>query len=156
MQEAIKNHKILVGMDREMVIYAMGRPPKKIRDKDDTGADYEEWIYGDPPQEVQFVRFQGNFVARLEIMTVDGEKVVRTQNEVDLPLGGDSGRRQATGSLSRPTLLRCDGRASQSKTGRRSRRRYRIHLREGTAEPSAGRRSGLAATLASAELAQAH
>ena len=83
-QEAIKDHKILVGMDREMVIYAVGRPPKKIRDKDDSGADYEEWIYGEPPQEVQFVRFQGNFVARLEIMTVDGEKVVRTQKEVDL------------------------------------------------------------------------
>lgn len=84
-QDAIKNHKVLVGMDREMVIYAKGRPPKKIRDKDDTGADYEEWIYGDPPQEVEFVRFQGNFVARLEIMTVDGGKEVRTQREVELP-----------------------------------------------------------------------
>ncbi len=58
-QEAIKNHQVLVGMDRDMVIYAKGRPPKKIRDKDDSGADYEEWIYGDPPQEVDFVRFQG-------------------------------------------------------------------------------------------------
>ena len=68
-QEAIKNHKVLVGMDRDMVIYAKGRPPKKIRDKDDKGQDYEEWIYGDPPQEVEFVRFQGAVVARLEIMT---------------------------------------------------------------------------------------
>lgn len=84
-QQAIKDHKVLVGMDREMVLYAMGRPPKKIRDKDDAGADYEEWIYGDPPQEVQFVRFTGVFVTRLEIMTVDGEKIVRTQREVDLP-----------------------------------------------------------------------
>ena len=48
-QEAIKNHKVLVGMDRDMVIYAKGRPPKKIRDKDDKGQDYEEWIYGEPP-----------------------------------------------------------------------------------------------------------
>ena len=46
--------------------------------------DYEEWIYGDPPQEVDFVRFQGVFVSRLEIMTVDGEKIVRTKKEVDL------------------------------------------------------------------------
>ncbi|MGA2371315.1 MAG: hypothetical protein ACLPPV_12550 [Candidatus Korobacteraceae bacterium] len=83
-QEAIKNHKVLVGMDRDMVIYAKGRPPKKIRDKDDNGVDYEEWIYGDPPQEVDFVRFQGVFVSRLEIMTVDGEKIVRTEKEVDL------------------------------------------------------------------------
>lgn len=83
-QQAVKEHKVLVGMDRDMVVYAKGRPPKKIRDKDDTGVDYEEWIYGDPPEEVDFVRFQGPVVSRLEIMTVDGEKIVRTQKEVDL------------------------------------------------------------------------
>jgi hypothetical protein len=83
-QEAIKNHQVLVGMDRDMVIYAKGRPPKKIRDKDEKGQDYEEWIYGNPPEEVDFVRFQGEVVARLEIMTVDGGKVVRTEKEVDL------------------------------------------------------------------------
>jgi len=84
-QEAIKDHKVLVGMDRDMVVYAMGRPPQKIRDKDANGVDYEEWIYGTPPQEVQFVRFEGPVVTRLEIMTVDGQKIVRTQKEVDLP-----------------------------------------------------------------------
>ncbi len=83
-QDAIKNHKVLVGMDRDMVIYAKGRPPKKIRDKDEKGQDYEEWIYGTPPEEVDFVRFQGEVVSRLEIMTVDGEKIVRTQKEVDV------------------------------------------------------------------------
>src|SRR5271165_7555666 len=84
-QDAIKNHKVLVGMDRDMVIYAKGRPPRKIRDKDENGQDYEEWIYGSPPEEVEFVRFQGQVVARLEIMTVDGQKIVRTEREVDLP-----------------------------------------------------------------------
>jgi hypothetical protein len=83
-QEAIKDHKVLVGMDKEMVMYAKGRPPQKIRDKDDKGQDYEEWIYGTPPEEVDFVRFRGNEVARLEIMTVDGQKIVRTEKEVDL------------------------------------------------------------------------
>jgi hypothetical protein len=83
-QEAIKEHKILVGMDKEMVMYAKGRPPRKIRDKDTQGQDYEEWIYGNPPEEVDFVRFKGNEVARLEIMTVDGQKIVRTEKEVDL------------------------------------------------------------------------
>ena len=83
-QEAIKNHEVLVGMDKEMVVYAKGRAPQKIRDKDDKGNDYEEWIYGTPPEEVDFVRFKGNEVARLEIMTVDGEKIVRTEKEVDL------------------------------------------------------------------------
>jgi len=83
-QEAIKDHKVLVGMDRDMVIYAKGRPPKKIRDKDDAGVDYEEWIYGEAPQEVDFVRFTGPFVTRLEIMTVDGQKIVRTKKEIEL------------------------------------------------------------------------
>jgi len=85
LQEAIKNHQILVGMDKEMVMYSKGRPPRKIRDKDAQGEAYEEWIYGNPPEEVDFVRFKGNEVARLEIMTVDGQKLVRTEKEVDLP-----------------------------------------------------------------------
>jgi hypothetical protein len=83
-QEAIKNHQILVGMDKEMVVYAKGRAPQKIRDKDEKGQEYEEWIYGTPPEEVDFVRFNGNLVARLEVMTVDGQKIVRTEKEVDL------------------------------------------------------------------------
>jgi hypothetical protein len=83
-RDAIKNHEILVGMDRDMVVYAKGRAPKKVRDKDDNGVDYEEWIYGNPPEEVEFVRFEGPVVARLEIMTVDGQKIVRTKREVDL------------------------------------------------------------------------
>ena len=84
-QEAIRDHKILVGMDKEMVMYSKGRPQQRIRDKDDKGEDYEEWIYGVPPQEVDFVRFKGNEVARLEVMSVDGKKTVRTDREVDLP-----------------------------------------------------------------------
>ena len=34
---------------------------------------------------MEFVRFKDPEVARLEIMTVDGQKIVRTQKEVDLP-----------------------------------------------------------------------
>jgi hypothetical protein len=85
LQEAIKNHQVLVGMDKDMVVYAKGRAPKKVRDKDEKGHDYEEWIYGNPPEEVDFVRFSGNIVTRLEVMTVDGQKIVRTEKEVDLP-----------------------------------------------------------------------
>jgi hypothetical protein len=85
LQEAIRDHKILVGMDKEMVMYAKGRPQQRIRDKDEHGQDYEEWIYGKPPEEVDFVRFKGNEVARLEVMTVDGKKSIRTEREVDLP-----------------------------------------------------------------------
>lgn len=120
-QEAIKNHQVLVGMDRDMVIYAKGRPPKKVRDKDDTGTDYEEWIYGDPPQQVEFVRFQGPVVNRLEIMTVDGQKIVRTEKEVEL------GARQTQVAETKPTprpkdapTLRRPGEQAEDQSGQAS------------------------------------
>ena len=72
-KEAIKNHHVLVGMNREMVMYAKGRPPKKLREHADE-VDYEEWIYGDPPQDVDFVRFVGEEVARVETMKVGGRE----------------------------------------------------------------------------------
>ncbi|HVZ18629.1 MAG TPA: hypothetical protein VG897_16025 [Terriglobales bacterium] len=80
-KQAIADHKVLVGMNREMVTYAKGRPPQKYRDKDgDT--DYEEWIYGAPPQDVEFIRFVGDEVVRVETMKVDGTKMVRTEREI--------------------------------------------------------------------------
>jgi hypothetical protein len=82
-QQAIKNHQALVGMDKDMVMASMGRADKKIRDNDGK-EDYEEWMYGEPPKEVNFVRFVGDRVVRVETMKVDGEKIVRTQKEVDL------------------------------------------------------------------------
>jgi len=83
-KEAIKNHHVLVGMNREMVMYAKGRPPKKLRERAEE-VEYEEWIYGEPPHDVDFVRFVGDEVARVETMKVSGEKVIRTEREVDLP-----------------------------------------------------------------------
>jgi hypothetical protein len=83
-KDAIQNHHVLVGMNREMVIYAKGRPPKKIREKDDEGSEYEDWIYGEPPQDVDFVRVTGDEVVRVETMKVSGEKEVRNEKEIDL------------------------------------------------------------------------
>jgi hypothetical protein len=82
-REAIKDHKVLVGMNREMVTYAKDRPPQKTRERDGNVA-YEEWIYGAPPQEVEFVRFVGDEVVRVETMKVDGTKVVETLKQVDI------------------------------------------------------------------------
>jgi hypothetical protein len=82
-KEAIQNHQVLVGMNREMVTYAKGRPPKKVREREDE-TEYEEWIYGDPPQDVEFVRFIGDEVVRLERMKVDGAKEIRTEKEISL------------------------------------------------------------------------
>jgi len=82
-REAIKNHEVLVGMNREMAQMAKGRPPRKIREREGT-QEYEEWIFGDPPQDVEFIRFVGDEVVRVEIMKVSGEKIVRTDREVSL------------------------------------------------------------------------
>ncbi len=82
-RDAVKQHQVLVGMNRDMVMAAKGRPPKKIREKDGE-LEYEEWIYGEPPQDVDFVRLAGDEVVRLEIMKVDGQKIVRSEKEVEL------------------------------------------------------------------------
>jgi hypothetical protein len=83
-KEAIQNHNVLVGMNREMVIYAKGRPDKKVREKDDQGSEYEDWIYGEPPHDVDFVRVVGDEVIRVETIKVGGDKIVRTEKEVDV------------------------------------------------------------------------
>jgi hypothetical protein len=83
-QQALKDHKVLVGMDRDLVNAAKGRPQQRIREKDETGHDYEEWIYGAQPEEVQFVRFVGDEVVQVKTMTVDGQKIVRTKKELDM------------------------------------------------------------------------
>jgi hypothetical protein len=81
-RDAIKDHNVLVGMNREMLVYAKGLPNRKLREND-SGTEHEDWIYGEPPQEVEFVRLVGDEVVRVEIMKVNGEKIVRTEKEVD-------------------------------------------------------------------------
>ncbi|HVP43429.1 MAG TPA: hypothetical protein VMS96_08340 [Terriglobales bacterium] len=85
-RQAIQDHKVLVGMNRQLVLYAVGAPERKIREKEND-VPYEEWIYGYPPEEVKFVRFVGDEVTQLKIMQVDGQKVLRTAKEIDLKTG---------------------------------------------------------------------
>ena len=115
-KEAIKNHQVLVGMNREMVIYAKGRPPKKIREKAGE-SEYEDWIYGEPPQDVDFVRVAGDEVIRVETMKVNGEKVLRTEREIDS--GGAtvaSAAQKENKPVKAPTLRR-PGEAVPTNTG---------------------------------------
>ncbi len=105
-KEAIKNHQVLVGMNREMVIYSKGRQPKKIREKDGE-TEYEDWIYGEPPQDVDFIRVVGDEVTRVETMKIGGEKIVRTEKEVEL--GGPavaSAAQKENKPVKAPTLRR--------------------------------------------------
>ena len=79
---AVLNHEVLVGMNREMVLKAVGQPDQKVREMDGQ-MPFEEWIYGQPPHEVQFVRFNGNRVIRLEIADVGQPPVIRDKDETD-------------------------------------------------------------------------
>jgi hypothetical protein len=79
---AVLNHEVLVGMNREMVLKAVGQPDQKVREMDGQ-MPFEEWIYGQPPHQVQFVRFNGNRVIRLEIADVGQPPVIRDKDETD-------------------------------------------------------------------------
>jgi hypothetical protein len=107
---AIQAHHVLVGMNQEMVLYAKGKPPKKDRERDGE-TEYEEWIYGEPPADVDFVRFVGEEVVRVETMKVDGEKIVRTEKEVilepsDKERDKEAKKEPAEQPASAPTLRR--------------------------------------------------
>jgi len=65
-QQAIKDNKAIVGMDHEMVIAALGRPDKKVRERTPEGDETEDWIYGTPPGKTIFVTFLGDKVIRVK------------------------------------------------------------------------------------------
>ena len=86
-KEAVKRHEVLVGMNHDMVVMAKDRPPQKVREKDDKGKEYEEWIYGAPPQDVVFVRFAGDEVVQVKTAKIGGQITVKTEKEVDVKDG---------------------------------------------------------------------
>ncbi|HKW55816.1 MAG TPA: hypothetical protein VJN42_00535 [Candidatus Acidoferrum sp.] len=64
-KKAIQERRPLVGMDREEVVAAMGKPDHKVRERDSQGNDIEDWIYGQPPSKTIFVRFSGEHVTNI-------------------------------------------------------------------------------------------
>jgi hypothetical protein len=111
-KQAILAHHVLVGMNQEMVLHAKGKPPKKVRERDGT-TDYEEWIYGEPPADVEFVRLVGDEVVRVETMKVGGEKIVRTEKEVILESSDSDkdkeAKKEPAGPSPNPPTLRRPG-----------------------------------------------
>jgi hypothetical protein len=65
-QKAITEKQPAVGMDREMVVAAMGRPDRKVREKTEDGGEIEDWIYGKPPAKTVFVIFEGEKVTEIK------------------------------------------------------------------------------------------
>lgn len=63
--KALKEQRVVEGMDRETVMLAVGRPRSKSRETKD-GVDYEDWVYGLPPGKITFVTFQGSKVVKVK------------------------------------------------------------------------------------------
>ncbi len=64
-QKAIQDKQPVVGMDHDMVLAAMGRPDRKVREKGSDGNEIEDWIYGTPPAKTIFVSFEGDKVTEV-------------------------------------------------------------------------------------------
>ena len=90
-KDAVDAHQILVGMDRRMVLASVGAPKSKHREHvtsgDENSPFWEEWIYGEPPEPIQFVRFREGRVVRLEIAAIGKPVEIRETPEI----GGDTG-----------------------------------------------------------------
>ncbi len=82
LKEAILSHHVIVGMSTEMVLFAKGQPARKVREMDGQ-MPFEEWIYGQPPKPVEFVRINGNRVIRLEIAAVGEKPQIFDKDEVE-------------------------------------------------------------------------
>ncbi len=63
-KEAIKDHKVIVGMDRDAVLSAKGTPDRRVRETRN-GSEQEDWIYGTPPH-VLIVTFDGDQVVSVK------------------------------------------------------------------------------------------
>jgi hypothetical protein len=84
LKDAILDHKALVGMNIDMLMFAKGQPNTKSREMDGQ-MPFEEWVYGVPPEEVDFVRINGNRVIRVEIAK-DGQPLAIFTKDVVSPM----------------------------------------------------------------------
>jgi hypothetical protein len=84
LKKAIEQHDVLVGMNRRMLLAAMGAPESKVRELVPGSADrhYEEWLYGRVPQTVRFVRIENDRVIQVRIAALGQPIAVKTENEL--------------------------------------------------------------------------
>jgi hypothetical protein len=118
LKDAIAHHDVLVGMDRKMVLAAMGAPLSKERELVDGSKTqhYEEWIYGQVPQTVRFVRFVGDRVTQVRVAALGQAIAVRDQNEMqgyldpedthEVAMGDGQPASSEPGASKPPTILK--------------------------------------------------
>jgi hypothetical protein len=64
-QTAIREKKVIEGMDRDQVLLSLGRPNHKSREVKD-GIELEDWVFGQPPGRITFVTFNGSKVIQVK------------------------------------------------------------------------------------------
>jgi hypothetical protein len=106
LKNAILNHEVWVGMSTDMVLFAKGRPNEKSREMDGQ-MPFEVWIYGTPPQEVDFVRINGNRVIRVEIAK-DAQPLEVFTKDVVTPLLMSSGSPELAAETNTRTIKEGD------------------------------------------------
>ena len=117
-KKVIAHHDVAVGMDRKMVLAALGAPDSKVREQapdDPSQARYEEWIYGQVPKTVKFVRFTGDRVTMVKIAELGKPIEIHDKEELaeylppmptrDVAMGDVSGD-ETSGKKIPPTLRR--------------------------------------------------
>jgi hypothetical protein len=105
LKQAISQHDVLVGMDRKMVLAAMGAPESKVREllPGSSEQHYEEWIYGQVPQTVRFVRFVGDRVIQVKIAALGQPIAIHDQNEMQGYLDPEDVHEVAMGDAKPPS-----------------------------------------------------
>jgi hypothetical protein len=64
-KKAIQEKRVEVGMTRDQVVLAVGRPAHKSRETKD-GVEVEDWVFGAPPGKITFVTFGGDKVTKVK------------------------------------------------------------------------------------------
>ena len=64
-KKAIQEKRVEVGMTRDQVVLAVGRPAHKSRETKD-GVEVEDWVFGAPPGKITFVTFGGEKVIKVK------------------------------------------------------------------------------------------
>lgn len=126
LKQAILDHQVLVGMNTDMVLFAKGQPVEKYHEMEGQ-MPVDIWIYGKPPDDVTFVRINGNRVIRVELakagqplqvfntdvvaamLTAAGQPTVAESENVRVIREGDVERNPDTQAPAAPPSLRKTG-----------------------------------------------
>jgi hypothetical protein len=65
-KKAIKDQRAIEGMDKDQVMLALGKPRSKSRETNKDGDEIEDWVYGEPPGKMTFVKFSENKVTTVQ------------------------------------------------------------------------------------------